>query len=294
MPFCVTPFTSCVDLMSGSNDNMTRVTTVASGLDGTDSSLSPYTWTCPEVDPYSAIYFYQVRLRVYRAVHLVRAPVLTNMQLTNGANSQESSWTTRFAVRLSQLPSRPDCSHDLQITSPGGDSQPPEHTTQPAGDAVPWGEGHLASGDAVSAQDVGSDDASSSDADQGDEDGSSDLPSTSTTRTHKHDTTDALSSTRDSSLYWTANSARPTPSASGAAAEDMVPTASLPTKKAHASNSGSPSSSGPASSETSCSGMGPGVSQVGGMKLASAAPPSRGSRWLDVVPLYPVIFAMLL
>ncbi len=48
--------------MSGSNDNMTRVTTVASGLDGTDSSRSPYTWTCPEVDPYSAVYFYQVNL----------------------------------------------------------------------------------------------------------------------------------------------------------------------------------------------------------------------------------------
>ncbi|EIW61965.1 uncharacterized protein TRAVEDRAFT_91727, partial [Trametes versicolor FP-101664 SS1] len=112
-------------LMSGSNDNMTRVTTVASGVDGTDSSLSPYTWTCPEVDPYSAIYFYQ---------------------LTNGANSPESAWTTRFA-----------------ITSASGDSQPPAHTTQPAGDAVPWGEGHLASGGTVSAQEVGSDDASSSD-----------------------------------------------------------------------------------------------------------------------------------
>lgn len=49
------------DLMSGSNGNMSAVTTVASGLDGTNSTLSPYNWTCPEVDPYSAIYFYQVR-----------------------------------------------------------------------------------------------------------------------------------------------------------------------------------------------------------------------------------------
>ncbi len=46
--------------MSGSNENMTRVAEVASYLDGADKSLSPFNWTCPEVDPYSAIYFYQV------------------------------------------------------------------------------------------------------------------------------------------------------------------------------------------------------------------------------------------
>lgn len=48
------------DLMSGSNDNMTIVKTVVAGLDGTDPSLRPFNWTCPDVDPYSAIYFYQV------------------------------------------------------------------------------------------------------------------------------------------------------------------------------------------------------------------------------------------
>lgn len=46
--------------MSGSNKNMSLVTNVVVGLDGTDDSLSPYSWTCPEVDPYSNIYFYQV------------------------------------------------------------------------------------------------------------------------------------------------------------------------------------------------------------------------------------------
>jgi hypothetical protein len=46
--------------MSGSNNNMSFVTNVASGLDGTDATLTPFNWTCPEVDPYSAIYFYQV------------------------------------------------------------------------------------------------------------------------------------------------------------------------------------------------------------------------------------------
>ena len=52
------------DLMTGSNNNMTRLTTVVSGLDGTDESFSPYSWTCPEVDPYSVIYFYQVCIGV--------------------------------------------------------------------------------------------------------------------------------------------------------------------------------------------------------------------------------------
>lgn len=47
--------------MSGSNTNMTRVTTVARGLDGTDAALSPFAWPCPAVEPYAAIYFYQVR-----------------------------------------------------------------------------------------------------------------------------------------------------------------------------------------------------------------------------------------
>ncbi|KAI0832405.1 hypothetical protein BC628DRAFT_1414708 [Trametes gibbosa] len=64
-------------LMSGSNNNMTRVTKVASGIDGTDPSLSPYTWTCPEVEPYSAIYFYE---------------------FTNGDDIEDSSWTTRFTA----------------------------------------------------------------------------------------------------------------------------------------------------------------------------------------------------
>lgn len=49
-------------LMSGNNYQMVPVTTVASGLDGSDASLSPYKWTAPKVTPYSAIYFFQVRI----------------------------------------------------------------------------------------------------------------------------------------------------------------------------------------------------------------------------------------
>ncbi|KAH9938164.1 uncharacterized protein B0H18DRAFT_924720 [Fomitopsis serialis] len=96
-----------IDLMSGSNDNMSTVTNVASALDGTDTSLSPYNWTCPEVDPYSAIYFYQ---------------------FTNGGNESDSQWTTRFT-----------------IASSSNTSVSPEHSQQPNGDQIPWGDGALAS-----------------------------------------------------------------------------------------------------------------------------------------------------
>lgn len=51
---------NAADLMSGANNNMSLVTNVAMNLDGTNQSLTPYNWTCPEVDPYSSIYFYQV------------------------------------------------------------------------------------------------------------------------------------------------------------------------------------------------------------------------------------------
>lgn len=55
---------------------MSLVTNVAQDLDGTDPSLSPYIWTCPEVDPYSTIYFYQF----------------------NAADKSIPAWTTRFTV----------------------------------------------------------------------------------------------------------------------------------------------------------------------------------------------------
>ncbi|KZT74375.1 hypothetical protein DAEQUDRAFT_190275 [Daedalea quercina L-15889] len=96
-----------IDLMSGSNDNMSTVTNVASGLDGTDASFSPLNWTCPEVDPYSAIYFYQ---------------------FTNGGNESDAQWTTRFT-----------------IASSSNTSVPPEQSQQPNGDPIPWGVGVLAS-----------------------------------------------------------------------------------------------------------------------------------------------------
>ncbi|KIP04556.1 hypothetical protein PHLGIDRAFT_55565, partial [Phlebiopsis gigantea 11061_1 CR5-6] len=94
-----------IDLMTGSNTNMTRVTTVARGLDGTDAALSPYAWPCPAVDPYAAVYFYQ---------------------FTNGGETAGAQWTTRFT-----------------IASPEGETVPPPNATQPGGEAIPWGTGAL-------------------------------------------------------------------------------------------------------------------------------------------------------
>ncbi|KAL1722503.1 hypothetical protein EV715DRAFT_270482 [Schizophyllum commune] len=94
-----------IDLMSGSNSNMSFVANVASGLDGTDASNTPFNWTCPDVDPYSDIYFYQ---------------------FTNGEDKMDAKWTTRFT-----------------ISSSSGEVDPPENPTQPDGSQIPWGVGHV-------------------------------------------------------------------------------------------------------------------------------------------------------
>ncbi|KAI5893531.1 uncharacterized protein SCHCODRAFT_02677580 [Schizophyllum commune H4-8] len=94
-----------IDLMSGSNNNMSFVANVASGLDGTDASNTPFNWTCPEVDPYSDIYFYQ---------------------FTNGEDKMDAKWTTRFT-----------------ISSSSGEVDPPANPTQPDGSQIPWGVGHV-------------------------------------------------------------------------------------------------------------------------------------------------------
>ncbi|KAH9951598.1 hypothetical protein B0H21DRAFT_182468 [Amylocystis lapponica] len=126
-----------IDLMSGSNGNMTHVTNVATGLDGTNTSLSPFSWTCPEVDPYSDIYFYQY---------------------TNGDDIMDAKWTSRFT-----------------ITSPSGESVPPSDAHQPNGDPVPWGNGYLVDNgaeahDSTSTQATAADDQDDSKTEQGNDD----------------------------------------------------------------------------------------------------------------------------
>ncbi|VDB85399.1 unnamed protein product [Peniophora sp. CBMAI 1063] len=97
-----------IDLMSGSNTNMTLVTNVTRGVNATNGSASPFNWNCPEVEPYAKIYFYQ---------------------FTSSSNSSEKEWTTRFTIQ-----------------SLDGQSEPPAHVSQGYGQygTVPWGDGHLA------------------------------------------------------------------------------------------------------------------------------------------------------
>ncbi|KAI9312844.1 hypothetical protein BX666DRAFT_1982485 [Dichotomocladium elegans] len=92
-----------IQFMTGSNLNQTVLSTVATDLDAT--KISSYTWTAPEVDPNSAIYFF----------------MYTN---ADGV----AAWTTRFG-----------------IVAKAGDALVPEtETVQPDGPAIPWGNGKLA------------------------------------------------------------------------------------------------------------------------------------------------------
>ncbi|GAA5947696.1 hypothetical protein JCM3765_001040 [Sporobolomyces pararoseus] len=93
-----------VDLYTGHNYMMRNITRVASGLDGTDSSVTKYSYRCPEVVPPAPIYFYQFSL-----------------------DGEEPTWTQRFA-----------------IAAPNGTVVVAPNAQQPNGDEIPWGIGHLA------------------------------------------------------------------------------------------------------------------------------------------------------
>lgn len=92
-----------IQLMTGDNFNMIHLTTIASDLDGTISGR--FNYPCPEVTPYSAIYFYQF----------------------TSPHTDVKTWATRFT-----------------ITSPEGETVPPENENQPGtNDPIPWGVGAL-------------------------------------------------------------------------------------------------------------------------------------------------------
>jgi len=91
-----------IELMSGSNLDMVHVTTVTTNQDGTKDGSFEY--TCPEVTPYSAIYFYQF----------------------SSSHTANKTWTTRFTIE-----------------SADGSSTPPANAKQPSGEAIPWGVGKL-------------------------------------------------------------------------------------------------------------------------------------------------------
>ncbi|KAG1806754.1 uncharacterized protein HD556DRAFT_1224656 [Suillus plorans] len=90
-------------LMSGSNGNMSMVTTVVEHLD--ETNMTSYNWLCPDVAPNAAIYFYQ---------------------FSNNGVPTGSTWTSRFT-----------------IASYSGNTTLPENSKQPDRAPIPWGVGHL-------------------------------------------------------------------------------------------------------------------------------------------------------
>ncbi|EST06625.1 Ser-Thr-rich glycosyl-phosphatidyl-inositol-anchored membrane family [Kalmanozyma brasiliensis GHG001] len=95
-----------IKFMTGSNQNMTELFTVATGVDGTSSGAGQLRWTAPNVSPNSGIYFFQF-------TH----------------NGQDPTWTTRFA-----------------IADTNGAVTTPPNARQPEGPAIPWGTGRIVSG----------------------------------------------------------------------------------------------------------------------------------------------------
>jgi len=91
-----------IELKTGDNWNMVPLQSITT-IDATKETK--YTYTCPDVSPNSAIYFYEF----------------------SSSSSPEKHWTTRFT-----------------ITDENGNSTPPTENTQPNGDNIPWGTGTLA------------------------------------------------------------------------------------------------------------------------------------------------------
>ncbi|PWY97567.1 hypothetical protein BCV70DRAFT_213538 [Testicularia cyperi] len=94
-----------IKFMTGANQNMTELYTVATGVDGTTSGAGQLQWTAPDVNPNSKIYFFQ---------------------FTRGG--ADPTWTTRFA-----------------IADEDGNTTDPPYSTQPEGTAIPWGIGRITS-----------------------------------------------------------------------------------------------------------------------------------------------------
>jgi len=93
-----------IELMSGDNQQMVHLTTVTT-IDTTSATTTSFTWTCPDVTLYSAVYFYQ---------------------FSHAAEPNNLTWTTRWAIE-----------------SPTGEIVAPPNATQPDGTAIAWGLGLL-------------------------------------------------------------------------------------------------------------------------------------------------------
>jgi len=94
-----------IELMSGDNQNMVHLTTVATNVDTTASAPASMSWTCPDVTLYAAVYFYQ---------------------FSHAAEPDNLTWTTRWAIE-----------------SATGEIVGAPNATQPDGTAIAWGTGLL-------------------------------------------------------------------------------------------------------------------------------------------------------
>ncbi|KAG6335997.1 hypothetical protein ID866_3092 [Astraeus odoratus] len=92
-----------IELMTGDNYNMVHLASVGI-VDGTDPTMTTFSYICPQVSPHAAIYFYQYS-----------SPATSNL-----------TWTTRFT-----------------ITNTTADIVSPPQSTQPGGANIPWGTGSL-------------------------------------------------------------------------------------------------------------------------------------------------------
>ncbi|KAL7422073.1 hypothetical protein Q5752_002716 [Cryptotrichosporon argae] len=99
-----------IQLMTGDNLDMIALETLATGIDGT--STMTYTAVAPDVSPNSKIYF---------------------LQFSNGGNTTDLLWTTRFTIAAAD-----------------GSSTDPTNSTVYSGETVEWGTGVLVSNDTSS------------------------------------------------------------------------------------------------------------------------------------------------
>lgn len=95
-----------IQLMTGGNFDMIPLATVATGIDATSSSDTTFDYTCPQVTPNSAIYFYQFS--------------------ATGVSDDDNQWTARFT-----------------IAGKDGSSTAPLNTTTLGNQTVPCGYGTL-------------------------------------------------------------------------------------------------------------------------------------------------------
>lgn len=140
--------TMTIDLMTGDNLSMIKLTSVAQGIDGT--SETSHSWTCPEVSPNAPIYFYQFTT----------------------ASGGSPTWTGRFTI----------------ASDSGNVVSAPNATQPGTGAAIPWGIGQLTSsssssnnGNSESSSQTTGSSTSSTGSTNSEEDTSSSTASTSST-----------------------------------------------------------------------------------------------------------------